>query len=74
VRQITHVEDTLRTALEHARDNGEIPASSSPGQLARFLVVMLQGLHVYNRAVADPGPVRDAIEVAMSAISAASAG
>jgi TetR/AcrR family transcriptional regulator, transcriptional repressor for nem operon len=69
LRQIRQVEDTLTATLERARDTGEIPASASPGQLARFLVVMLQGLHVYDRAVADPRPVRDAIEVAMSAIS-----
>lgn len=70
LRQIGHVEDTLTAALDRARDSGEIPASASPVQLARFLVVMLQGLHVYNRAVMDPRPVHDAIEVAMSAISA----
>jgi TetR/AcrR family transcriptional repressor of nem operon len=60
------VEDTLTTALERARDTGEIAASASPRQLARFLVVMLQGLHVYNRAIAGPRPAHDA----MSAISA----
>jgi TetR/AcrR family transcriptional regulator, transcriptional repressor for nem operon len=70
VRQITHVEETLRQALDRARDTGEIPATASPGQLARFLVVMLQGLHVYNRAVPDPRPLHDAIEIAMSAICA----
>lgn len=69
LRQIGHVEETLRQALEGARDAGEIPPTASPGQLARFLVVMLQGLHVYDRAVADPRAVHDAIEVAMSAIS-----
>lgn len=69
LRQIGHVEETLRQALEGARDAGEIPATASPGQLAHFLVVMLQGLHVYDRAVADPRAVHDAIEVAMSAIS-----
>jgi TetR/AcrR family transcriptional repressor of nem operon len=68
LRQIGHVEDTLRLALDRARDAGEIPATASPGQLARFLVVMLQGLHVYDRAVADPRAAHDAIEVAMSAI------
>jgi TetR/AcrR family transcriptional regulator, transcriptional repressor for nem operon len=68
VRQINHVEDVLRQALEQAHADGEIPAASSPRQLARFLVVMLQGLHVYDRATADPGPVLDAIEVAMTAI------
>ena len=70
LRQIGHVEDTLTTALERARDTGEIEASASPRHLARFLAVMLQGLHVYNRAIADPRPAHDAINVAMSAISA----
>jgi hypothetical protein len=49
-------------------ESGEIPAASSPRQLARFLVVVLQGLHVYDRAMADPRRTRDAVEVAMSAI------
>jgi TetR/AcrR family transcriptional regulator, transcriptional repressor for nem operon len=68
VRQINHVEDVLRRALEQAHEAGEIPAAASPRQLARFLVVMLQGLHVYDRAISDPGPARDAIEVALAAI------
>ncbi len=68
VRQINHVEDVLRQALEQARAAGEIPAASSPRQLARFLVILLQGLHVYDRATADPGPARDAIDVAIAAI------
>jgi TetR/AcrR family transcriptional repressor of nem operon len=70
VRQINHVVDVLRQALEQAHAAGEIPAASSPRQLARFLVVMLQGLHVYDRAISDPGPAHDAIEVAMSAVLA----
>jgi len=70
LRQIGNVEDTLTTALERARDTGEIEASASPRQLARFLAVMLQGLHVYNRAIADPRPAHDATNVTMSAISA----
>lgn len=67
-RQINHVEDVLRKAFTRARASGEIPAASSPRQLARFLVVVLQGLHVYDRAMADPRRTRDAVEVAMSAI------
>lgn len=67
-RHINHVEDELRRAFTRARANGEIPAASSPRQLARFLVVVLQGLQVYDRAMADPRRTRDAVEVAMSAI------
>ncbi len=68
VRQINHVEDVLYQALEQAHAAGEIPAASSPRKLARFLVVMLQGLHVYDRAISNPGPTHDAIEVAVAAI------
>jgi len=67
-RHINHVEDVLRKAFTRARAGGEIPAASSPRQLARFLVVVLQCLHVYDRAMADPRRTRDAVEVAMSAI------
>ena len=69
MRQINYVEDVLRKAFTRARSDGEIPAASSPRQLARFVVIMLQGLHVYDRALADPRRTRDAVEVAMSAIS-----
>lgn len=66
--QISHVEDVLRKAFTRARSGGEIPATSSPRRLARFVVVMLQGLHVYDRALADPRKARDAVDIAMSAI------
>jgi TetR/AcrR family transcriptional regulator, transcriptional repressor for nem operon len=69
VGQVNHVEDVLSQALERARDAGEIPATASPRQLARFLVVTIQGLHVLDRATADPARLGDAIAVAMSAIS-----
>jgi TetR/AcrR family transcriptional regulator, transcriptional repressor for nem operon len=68
VRQINHVEDVLYQALEQAHADREIPAASSPRKLARFLVVMLQGLHVYDRAIDDPGPAHEAIDVAMAAV------
>jgi hypothetical protein len=44
------------------------PAASTPPQLARLLVVMLQGLHVYDRAMANPRRTRDPVDIAMSAI------
>ena len=53
-RHINHVEDALRKALTRARASGEIPAASSPRQLARFLVVVLQGLHVYDLRWPNP--------------------
>lgn len=62
------VEDVLSKAFTRARSGGEIPATSSPRRLARFVVVVLQGLHVYDRALADPRKAREAIDIAMSAI------
>lgn len=66
--QINHVEAVLRQAFIWARSGGEIPAGSSPRRLARFVVVTLQGLQVYDRALADPRRAREAVEVAMGAI------
>lgn len=68
--QINHVEDVLRQAFTWALAGGEVPAGSSPARLARFVVVTLQGLHVYDRALADPRRARDSVDVAMSAICA----
>jgi TetR/AcrR family transcriptional repressor of nem operon len=66
--QMSYVEDVLRKAFTRARSGGEIPATSSSRRLARFVIVVLQGLHVYDRALADPRKARDAIDIAMSAI------
>ena len=73
VRQIKRVEDTLHQAFGQSRAAGELPADSSARPLARFLVVMLQGLHVYDRAVADPAVLRDAVSVALAAVGCAEA-
>jgi TetR/AcrR family transcriptional regulator, transcriptional repressor for nem operon len=47
------LETALTSALARARAQGEIPADKDPRALARFLLVMLQGLRVLGRAHPD---------------------
>ncbi|POM26189.1 HTH-type transcriptional repressor ComR [Actinomadura rubteroloni] len=62
------LETALAAALVRARAQGEIPAGSDPRSLARFLLVVLQGLRVVGRADPDPRRLWDAVEHAMAAI------
>jgi TetR/AcrR family transcriptional repressor of nem operon len=59
------LETVLTSALTRARAQGEIPEQKDPRALARFLLVLLQGIRVLGRAQADPGRVRDAAEQAL---------
>jgi TetR/AcrR family transcriptional regulator, transcriptional repressor for nem operon len=63
------LETTLTSALTRARAQGEIGEAKDPRALARFLLVMLQGLRVLGRAHPDPGRVRDAAAQALSLLS-----
>ena len=60
------LETVLTSALTRARAQGEIPQQKDPRALARFLLVLLQGIRVLGRAQADPGRVRDAAAQALS--------
>jgi TetR/AcrR family transcriptional repressor of nem operon len=60
------LETVLTSALTRARAQGEIPEQKDPRALARFLLVLLQGIRVLGRAQADPGRVRDATAQALS--------
>lgn len=63
------LETALTSALTRARAQGEIGQEKDPRALARFLLVMLQGLRVLGRAHPDPGRVRDAAAQALSLLS-----
>ena len=69
-RQVEASWDTLETALTaaltRARAQGEIPAAKDPRALARFLLVMLQGMRVLGRAHPDPDRLRDAVAQALT--------
>lgn len=64
--------DVLETALTGAimrgQAQGEIGREHNPSALARFLVVVLQGIRVLARAEPDPDRVRDAGEQALVAL------
>jgi TetR/AcrR family transcriptional regulator, transcriptional repressor for nem operon len=60
------LETALTSALIRARAQGEIPAAKDPRALARFLLVLLQGIRVLGRARPDPGRLRDAAAQALS--------
>ena len=62
------LETMLTAALTRAQAQGELPADSDPVALARFLLVVLQGLRVFGRAHPNPDRLRDAAERAFAAL------
>ncbi len=60
------LETALTSALTRARAQGEIPRDKEPRALARFLLVVLQGIRVLGRAHPDPGRLRDAAAQALN--------
>jgi TetR/AcrR family transcriptional repressor of nem operon len=60
------LETALTSALTRARAQGELTGGKDPRALARFLLVLLQGIRVLGRAHADPGRLRDAAEQALA--------
>jgi TetR/AcrR family transcriptional regulator, transcriptional repressor for nem operon len=61
------LEVALATALSRARAEGDLRADADPVSLARFLLVVLQGLRVVGKGT-DPARIRDAARQAMAAI------
>jgi TetR/AcrR family transcriptional regulator, transcriptional repressor for nem operon len=62
------LETAMAAALVRARAQGEIPEGKDPYALARFLLVLLQGVRVLGRADPDPRRLRDAVDQAMVAV------
>jgi TetR/AcrR family transcriptional regulator, transcriptional repressor for nem operon len=62
------LETALTSALTRARAQGELSADRDPRALARFLLVLLQGMRVLGRAHPGPGRLRDAAEQALAAL------
>lgn len=60
------LEEALNVALERAREQGELPRDRDPRLLARFLLVVLQGIRVVGKGDPDPQKVRDAAEQALA--------
>jgi TetR/AcrR family transcriptional repressor of nem operon len=65
----TLVEETaLTSALIRAQAQGELPADRDPQALARFLLVLLQGMRVLGRTRPDPARLRDAAQQALASL------
>jgi TetR/AcrR family transcriptional regulator, transcriptional repressor for nem operon len=62
------LETALTSALTRARAQGEISADKDPRALARFLLVLMQGLRVLGRAHPDAGRLRDATAQALAVL------
>ena len=62
------METALTSALTRAQAQGEISADKDPRALARFLLVMMQGMRVLGRAHPEPGRLRDAAAQALAAL------
>lgn len=62
------LEIALTSALTRARAQGEISGDKDPRALARFLLVMMQGMRVLGRAHPDAGRLRDATAQALAVL------
>jgi TetR/AcrR family transcriptional repressor of nem operon len=62
------LETALTSALTRARAQGEISGDKDPRALARFLLVMMQGMRVLGRAHPDSGRLRDATAQALAVL------
>jgi TetR/AcrR family transcriptional repressor of nem operon len=65
----TTLETALQAALTRARAQHEIPAGADPQALARFLVVLFQGMRAMGRAPTDPARVRAAASQALALLA-----
>ncbi|MFE3452815.1 TetR/AcrR family transcriptional regulator [Nonomuraea sp. NPDC059194] len=59
------VETALAAALTRAREQGELGDGQDPRALSRFLLTVLQGLHVVGKASNDPARLRDSATQAL---------
>jgi TetR/AcrR family transcriptional repressor of nem operon len=59
------LETTLTSALVRAQAQGELAPERDPRSVARFLLVVMQGLRVLGKGRPEPGRVRDAAREAL---------
>jgi TetR/AcrR family transcriptional repressor of nem operon len=62
------LETALTSALTRARAQGELAPGKDPRALARFLLVVLQGLRVLGKGSPNPDRLRAAAEQALAAL------
>jgi hypothetical protein len=59
-------EALLRTRLEHARKGGDLPKTVDPAALARYLMVMANGLCVQAAAGATESDLKEVAAIALA--------
>lgn len=67
-RGAAQFEKVFRTAVERAQREGDIPAETDAGALARYLVSSRSGLLAMRKAGASEEELRDIIEVTLAAL------
>jgi TetR/AcrR family transcriptional repressor of nem operon len=60
------VESIFVEALRHAKSNGELAASEDPEALARFLIVVIQGMRAMARLKSDRPAMRQIAKLALA--------
>ena len=60
------MEVALTSALLRAKAQGELRDSAEPRRIARFLLVLLEGLRVVGKGGWDERHLRDAVDEALS--------
>jgi TetR/AcrR family transcriptional repressor of nem operon len=63
------LESGLYSALVRAQAQGELPEGRDPRELARLLLVVMQGMRVVGKASTDPARVKSAAEQALTLLN-----
>lgn len=66
--QLARFEEALYAVVRRGQQAGEVASERDPRSLARFLVTVVQGMRVVEKASADPELLLDAAEVALGAV------
>lgn len=61
-----HLETAITSALIRAQAQGELAPDKDPRALARFLLVLMQGIRVVGKVQAEPRRLRDAVTQALA--------
>ncbi|MEV4198305.1 TetR/AcrR family transcriptional regulator [Micromonospora globbae] len=61
-----HLETAIASALIRAQAQGELAPDKDPRALARFLLVLMQGIRVVGKVQAEPRRLRDAVTQALA--------
>jgi TetR/AcrR family transcriptional regulator, transcriptional repressor for nem operon len=67
-KAFARVEDALRRRLTEARDQGDLSADADPEQLAKHLLVLIQGIRVMSRLGVEQRFLKQAVESALKLI------